>query len=175
MKADILTLDNSSDKYYVNRLLGGNTLTIVYDTYISSIQSITSADCQVNVSRSLTALRSVFMSLEKMFVGGRVRWHNESWNTFVSTLAGNRSTSTYKYDSDDEIKHLQLQLDSKLYPEYPISSHSECFYNLRKSLGVQDNNLHALDIKGYEYRNHKFVVGFDTERNARACLYRNKY
>ena len=113
----------------MNHLLGGNTLKIVYVTHISSIQSITSADCQVNVSRSLTALCSVFMSLDKMFVGGRVRWHNKSWNTFYITLAGNRSTSTYIYDSDDEIKHLQLQIGSKLYPEYSISSHAACFYN----------------------------------------------
>ena len=137
----------------------------MYDTYISSIQSIASADCQINVSRALTALRSVFMSLDKMFVGGRVRWHNKSWNTFYSTLAGNRSQATYVYESEDEIKHLQLQVGSKLYPEYSISSHAECFYNLRKSLGVQsNNNLHSLDIKGFEYRNNKFVVGFDTEK-----------
>ena len=164
LKCDILSLDNSLDNSYVNHLLGGNTLKIVYDTYISSLQTITSADCQVNVSRSLTSLRSVFMSLDKMFVGGRVRWHNKSWNTFYSTLAGNRSESSYIYNSDDEIKHLQLSIGSKLYPEYPIKSHAECFYNLRKSLGVQANTHHALDIEGHEYRNNKFVVGFDTEK-----------
>ena len=79
-------------------------------------------------------------------------------------MAGNRSGPTYIYDSDDEIKHLPLQIGSKLYPEYAISSHAECFYNLRKSLGVQANHLHSLDIKGCEYRNNKFVVGFDTEQ-----------
>ena len=164
LKCDILSLDNSLDNSYVNHLLGGNTLKIVYDTYISSIQTIASADCQINVSRSLTALRSVFVSLDKMFIGGRVRWHNKSWNTFYSTLAGNRSESTYIYDANDEIKHLQLSIGSKLYPEYPIRSHAECFYNLRKSLGVQADKLHSLDLKGYEYRNDKFVVGFDTEK-----------
>jgi hypothetical protein len=66
IKCDILSLDNALDNSYVNHLLGGNTLKIVYDTYISSIQTVSSADCQVNVSRSLTSLRSVFMSLEKL-------------------------------------------------------------------------------------------------------------
>ena len=65
IKCDILALDNPCDNSYVNYLLGGNTLNIVYDTYVSSIQIITSADTQVNVSRSLTSLRSVFMSLDK--------------------------------------------------------------------------------------------------------------
>ena len=29
---------------------------------------------------------------------------------------------------------------------------------------MQANALHSVDIKGDDYRNHKFVVGFDTER-----------
>jgi hypothetical protein len=65
IKCDILTLDNALDNSYVTNLLGGNTFKNVYDTYISSIQTVPSEDCQVNVSRSLTSLRSVFMSLEK--------------------------------------------------------------------------------------------------------------
>ena len=42
-------------------------------------------------------------------------------------MAGNRSGPTYIYDSDAELKHLQLQIGSELYPEYPINSHAECF------------------------------------------------
>ena len=82
-KCDILSLANSLDSSYVNQILGGNTLQTVYDTYISSLQTISSADTQVNVSRSLTALRSVFMSLDKTFTGGRIRCHNNSWTTFL--------------------------------------------------------------------------------------------
>ena len=93
-----------------------------------------------------------------------MKWHNKSWNTFYSTLSGNRGESIYGYDSDHELHHLQLQIGSKLYPEYPIRSHAECFYNLRKSLGVQANGLHGLNIVPHEYRFNKFVVGFDTEK-----------
>ena len=65
-------------------------------------------------------------------------------------MAGNRSGPTVINDSNTEIQHLQLMVRSKVYPEYPISRHAECFYN-------------SVDIKGPDYRNHKFVVGFDTE------------
>ena len=164
VKCDLLSLDNSLDNSYVNHLLGGNTLKIVYDTYVSSLQTITSADTQVNVSRSLTSLRSIFMSLDKNFTDGRVKWCNKSWNTFYSTMAGQRGTATTVNDNRDDMDHLQLCLGSKLFPEYPIKSHAECFYNLRKSLGVHANSLHSIDIKGHDYRNHKFVVGFDTEK-----------
>ena len=147
----------------MNHLLGGNTLKLVYDTYGSSMQTLTSEDTQVNVSRSITSLRSVFMSLDKTVTEGRITWCTSSWNTFYITMAGQKSGLTYIKDSDDEIQNLQLIIGPKLFPETGIRSHAECFYNLRTSLGVQANRLHAVDIKGDEHRNHNFVVGFDTE------------
>jgi hypothetical protein len=104
------------------------------------------------------------MSLDKNFTEARVKWCNKSWTTFYSTMIGNRDGPSNIKDSDWKIQHLQLSIGSKLYPEYPIRYHAACFYNLRKSLGVQANSLHAVDIKGNEYRNNKFVVGFDTEK-----------
>ena len=95
IKCNILSLDNSLDNSYVNHLLGGNTLKVGYDSYISALQTITSADTQANVSRSLTALRSVFMSLDKTCTEGRIRWQNNSWTTFYSAMTGNRSYATY--------------------------------------------------------------------------------
>ena len=86
-------------------------------------------------------------------------------------MAGNRSGPTYIYDSNAELKHLQLQIGSELYPEYPINSHAECFYNLRKSLGVQANNLHSLDMNT-EIINLLLVL---IPKNVRTCFYRNKY
>ena len=58
----------------------------------------------------------------------------------------------------------QLQLGSKLYPEYPIRSHAEAYYQLRKTLGVQANSLHSFDIDSHEYRDNKFVLGTDMEK-----------
>ena len=127
IKCDILSFDNSLDNSHVNHSLGGDTFKNVYDTYISSLQTITSADTQVNVSRSLTALRSVFMSLDKIFTEGHVRWHNKSWNTFYTTMVGNRSMSTTIDEPNAEIQLLQLMIGSKMYPEYPSRSHAECF------------------------------------------------
>ena len=77
-------------------------------------------------------------------------------------MIGNRDGPGNVKDTNHEIQHLQLMIGSKMYPEYPIRSHAECFYNLRKSLGVHANSLHAVDIKGNNYRNNKFVVWFYT-------------
>ena len=49
-------------------------------------------------------------------------------------------------------------------PQYPIRSHAECYYSLKKSLGIQSNTFYNIDITGNEYRNNKFIVGIDCEK-----------
>ena len=51
-----------------------------------------------------------------------------------------------------------------MYSEYPIRSHAEAYYQLRKTLGVQSSNVHNFDITGDDYRNNKFILAIDFER-----------
>ena len=67
-----------------------------------------------------------------------------------------------RYDASGEFE-AQLQLGAKLYPEYPIRSHSEAYYQLRKTLGVK-NNIRNFDIDSHEYLSVKFVWATDMER-----------
>jgi hypothetical protein len=57
-----------------------------------------------------------------------------------------------------------LQIGSKLYPEYPIWSTQESFYQLRKTLGVHSTSFHSIDISPIEYKSTKYIVGIDTEK-----------
>ena len=68
-----------------------------------------------------------------------------------------------KYNSDMEFQ-AQLQLGSKLYPEYPIRSHSEAFYQLRKTLGSKSSNMHNFNIDSHEYRTNKSIWATDMEK-----------
>jgi len=108
----------------------------------------------------------MFLSLDKDFAATTARrtFYNKRFNNFWSPLVGNGLTSVLTHDVDKENKHLQVQIGSKLIPEYPIKSHAEAFYSLRKALGIQANNLHSIDIDGNSYRNNKFIVGIDTEK-----------
>ncbi len=63
-----------------------------------------------------------------------------------------------------EIKNFQVQVGSKLFPEYPIRSHAEAYYQLQKTLGVQASELHSFDISAKEYRDSKCIIGIDTEK-----------
>ena len=74
------------------------------------------------------------------------------------------SYTTGHYDNAFEME-IQLQIGSKLYPEYPVRSVAEAFYQLRKCMGTETSNFHSLDIKPFDYRTHKFIAAFDTEKN----------
>ena len=43
------------------------------------------------------------------------------------------------YDRTKQLE-FQMQIGSKLFPEYPIRSLAEVFYNLRKTLGINSTN-----------------------------------
>ena len=108
-------------------------------------------------------MKSVFVTLDKGFAGTRVTHYNKGWNNFWSPNAGAGLTHTLTHVGE-KFSHFQLQIGSKLFPEYPIKTHAESFYSLCKALGIQANNLHSIDMEGNEYRNNKFIVGIDTEK-----------
>jgi hypothetical protein len=57
---------------------------------------------------------------------------------------------------------LQLQVGAKLFPEIPIRSSQEAYYQLRKSLGShQPGSAYAFNIPDREYRSFKFIVAID--------------
>ncbi len=163
VKVDLCTLDNALENSYVSHFMGGKTINIVFNTFISTLQTVVSAETQINVSRSLSKMKSVFVTLDKVFAGDRATHYNKVWNNFWSPNAGNGTTNTLTH-TEERFHHFQLQIGAKLFPEYPIKTHAEAFYSLRKALGIQANNLHSIDIDGNEFRNNKFIVGIDTEK-----------
>ena len=162
VKVDICTLDNALDNSYAKHLLGGKSLPISYNTFVSQIQTIAGQDNPlINVSRALTRLKSVFVSLHK---DAGIVWpaNRKTWNTFFSPM-GPENIVDLVHESGGEFE-FQLQIGSKLFPEYPIRSHNEAFYQLAKTLGVQASAVHNFDISAREYRYSKFVLGTDCEK-----------
>jgi hypothetical protein len=127
LKADVCTLDNALENSYTQHLMNGRHLPIVYNTYISNIQTIVAPDTQINVSRSLTRLRAVFLSLERDLKLKRAVWYRKNWNSFYSPMAIDTLTPNITHIEANEITSLQLQIGSFLIPQYPIRSHAECF------------------------------------------------
>ena len=71
--------------------------------------------------------------------------------------------SADNYDPEKELQ-FQLQLGSKLIPEYPCQSLGECFYHLKKSLNLPEHHQHSVGMQLKHYRQDKFIVGFSFEK-----------
>ena len=118
---------------------------------------------RLNITRSLSRLKSVFLTLDKQIPSENAFVGRKQWNDFYSPMHSYSGNNDDQYDVNGEFE-MQLQLGSKLYPEYPVRSHNEMYYQLRKCLGHQSSSLHSFDIDSHEYRNYKFIMGIDMER-----------
>jgi hypothetical protein len=118
----------------------------------------------LNVSRAITRLKSVFVTLNKDKTGNRANKVGiKFWNDFFSPMWDSNHDGTLTNIPEGEFE-FQLQIGSKLFPEYPIRSHNEAYYQLKKTLGVHASSLHNFDINALEYRSNKLVIGTDCEK-----------
>jgi hypothetical protein len=61
-KCDVIQLDNELNNSYVSHLLSGQALAINYNTYVSQMQMVNGAENSINITRSLSRLKSIFIS-----------------------------------------------------------------------------------------------------------------
>ena len=171
VKVDVCTLDNALDNSYAQHLLSGKSFPISYNTFVSQMQTIAGQTAPlINVSRALTRLKSVFVTLVKdvsstTLSNDRYKYYGrKQWNDFFSPMSSeNRDRLTVNHVLNGEFEY-QLQIGSKLFPEYPVRSHNEAYYQLKKSLGVQASALHNFDISALEFRDNNFILATDTEK-----------
>ena len=171
VKVDVCTLDNALDNSYAQHLLSGKSFPISYNTFVSQMQTIAGQTAPlINVSRALTRLKSVFVALQKdtsstTLSNDRFKYYGRKpWNDFFSPISHeNRDRLTVAHATAGEFE-FQLQIGSKLFPEYPVRSHNEAYYQLKKSLGVQASALHNFDISALEFRDNNFILATDTEK-----------
>ena len=89
----------------------------------------------INVSRALNRLKSVFVTLHKNYGatarlrGGNFTADRRQWNDLFRSLSWDNADGTLTHSPAGEFE-FQLQLGSKLFPEYPIRSHNEAYYQL---------------------------------------------
>ena len=180
VKVDVVTLDNQLDNSYAEHLLEGKALPINYQTYVSQMQSILSGTnvgqqkVRLNVTRALSRLKNVYITLDHSNpphpgTGGLFNGLNidnikyKTWNSFYSPMYEDNRFALNRYNQTNEIADFQIQIGSKLFPEYPIRSHAEAYYQLRKTLGHHDQH-NSFDITQAEYRCRKLILGIDMEK-----------
>ena len=166
LKSDAVTLDNSLDNEYAQHLLEGKSLPINYSTYTSQLLSLQSSGgtFSANVTRSFTRLKSVFATFyhnNRINSGGDLNSKfAKDWNYFYHPMA---TAEKSVYNPANEME-LQIQVGSKLMPEYPVRSTKEAFYQLRKCLGIHGSTWHNIACKEVDYRTNRFIFAIDCEK-----------
>ena len=129
-----------------------------FSTFTCASQVITSFETSVNVQRSFTRLKGVYVSLYAPS-GSASR---KEVNYFFHPMGSS------SYNHSEELQ-FQMQIGSKLIPEYPIRSLAEAFYHLRKTLGINSTNAQMNMVQRY-YRDRKFVLALQCEKMSGASF-----
>jgi hypothetical protein len=161
IKADIVQLDTGLHNEYCKHLMSGSAIPINYSSYITQLQTTGNGDIAVNISRSCTRLKTLFINLDKAVAldGG---------NAYTSTIKPwNHFWHPMQMGDYDHTKELQVQviIGNKTYPIMPIRSGAEAYYQLHKSLGIHGSAWHSISIDTLQkYMYDHFIIGLDTER-----------
>ena len=110
-------------------------------------QKVTSNDIAVIVTRSCSSVKSASINFDADHGNANPSdvIHRSS-NTFQHPMAGANNTGG---NHDTELQW-QLQIGSKMFPEYPVISLAETFYQLKKALGIHGSAFHSVAITPQE-------------------------
>jgi hypothetical protein len=158
LKCDLCTLDNALDNEYAQHLLEGKALPINYNTFVTQNQAISGTNVSINVSRALSRLKTIFITFLHSDSAANSQVSKE-FNGFYHPM----SEKGGPYDSTGELEY-QIQIGSKLYPEYPVRSLSEAFSKLKQCVYGADNNFHSISFTAKQYQKDTFIIGIDTEK-----------
>ena len=165
VQCDVCTLDNNLNNEYVKHLLEGKGLPITYTTYITQSQSVENYDSiSVPVIRSVSKLVASFITFyrtDQPSLG--YEYANKRFCRFYHPHQSHDSSVEGIYDINKDLE-FQIQLGSKLFPEYPCNSLSQCFYHLRKALNLPVFHQHSISIDFKQYRDRQFIFGFSFEK-----------
>ena len=162
---DVCTLDNNLNNEYVKHPLEGKGLPITYTTYITQSQTLSGKDnFSVQVIRSVSKLVAAFITFYKSGDPSTgFEYCDKEFCRFYHPQQASVESIEGIYHADFDLQ-FQIQLGSKLYPEYPCASITECFYHLRKALNLPMFHQHSLSIDFKQYRDRQFVFAFSFER-----------
>jgi hypothetical protein len=72
-------------------------------------------------------------------------------------------TASGSFQPESEMEW-QIQIGSRLFPEYSVRSCSESYYQLLKCMGILNSSFHSIDINNKDYHTYKFIIGLDLEK-----------
>ena len=138
----------------------------------------------MNIVKSASKLTNAFVSLYRTPRGGEIyanylvdNYVYKRWNYFYNPMIWGQindggdpenipAQAGKGFADSSRALTYQLQIASKKYPEFEVSSLSEAFYFLRRTLHFMNANQDSLNISYRQFRENKFVMAFSFEKMA---------
>jgi hypothetical protein len=170
IKADTLLLDSAVTANIDEALTGGKPLTLHLRPWTVQRYTVGVSGASINFSqifsRAYSRLLSMFINFYPKKVPALSGWWTES-NLFASWhgaegdadwLPGTKPTYSFNRDTF----RFQVQLGSQLYPQVPIQSFAESYYQLQKCVGTLTTGVGI--ASGPTYRSTNFHAAIDFEK-----------
>jgi hypothetical protein len=124
-------MDNQLENEFAQKFNSGQSIAVNYSTYVVQQQSLAGQSPSLNITRALSKLKSVFLTLT-----GKTADANDAamdtlgyyenaflkpWNDFYHPMAWDNN-----YTSTGELE-VSLQIGPKKFPDYPLRTVSDLF------------------------------------------------
>ena len=184
IRADVITLDNTVDNNITKHLLEGQSLKLIVPQYHTITQTFNTGGGEINMNivKSASKLTNAFITLYRTPRGGEIysnylvdNYIYKRWNYFYNPMIWGQindggdpenipAQAGKGFADSSRALTYQLQIASKKYPEFEVSSLSEAFYFLRRTLHFLNADQNSLNISYKQYRENKFVMAFSLEK-----------
>jgi hypothetical protein len=178
VKCDVLSLDSQLNNNFFEVLKEGSSLPIPFSSFSVSQHVLNGNENTINISRSVSRLKTIFITLFKDSMGIPARGADGVLNLAQTILNQNVCNSFYHPCAGTGTQFITahsrwntpaiewyIQIGSRRFPEYPITSTSETFYQLRKALGIHHSKFHAIDLNVYSYHSNHHLMAIDLEKS----------
>jgi hypothetical protein len=167
---DCVQVDVTIQNEIRTHLAAGKPLQLALSTWSTTMHSVLTAGAagntswDVTLSRAFARVKDVFITFDNDTSRGVV---NTEANNFIS-WHGKPNRNVYGASNSyipryGEGFRFQLQTGAMVFPDLPITSHAEAFYQLSKSLAMQSHS-EGVSIPPGEYLGQNFILALDLEK-----------
>ena len=158
MLADVVRLDENLQNEYDKLIMGGGSLTVHTNQYITHSQAITGENPLVSVTRGCTRLKQIFWSFERNIQPVGVTTVNDFYHP--RAVMGTAVNAV----SDQKNYECWWQIGSKRLPQESLRTTHEFYRSLLLCLGLSYDREEPLDLTMAEYLSNRHMGGINCER-----------
>jgi hypothetical protein len=167
---DCVQVDVTIQNEIRTHLAAGKPLQLALSTWSTTMHSVLTAGAagslswDVTLSRAFARIKDIYVTFDNDASRGVVNTESNNYISWHGKANKNVYGASNPYVPNyGEGFRFQLQTGAMVFPDLPITSHTEAFYQLSKSLAMQSHN-EGVSIPPSEYLGQNFILALDLEK-----------